>query len=74
MTARPKVTFCTREYRFAHGRLPRGRGGWLFRIPGISELHSFAGTYSEARQSAKVAAYRLGQAQGLSAVCVEVCS
>lgn len=30
------VTVCTHRYQIAHGKAPRGRGGWMFEVGGGS--------------------------------------
>ena len=50
------ITFSTREYEFAHGREPRGRGIWGFTFGDANEppwLTPRAMTYTEARKWAR---------------------
>lgn len=53
-----KIEFSTREYEFAHGKLPRGRGHWAFEcVELFDELYWVHGdgmglTYAEAKREA----------------------
>jgi len=69
---RHAVEVLTDAYWRSHGRGPRGRGGWLFRLedaagqqldaqhPIWNELYASKGTYGEAIKAAKAEARRLG--------------
>lgn len=56
--AKNLVTVDTSEYRFSHGREPKGRGCWAFsekRDPDFSnkeEVKWYSGTYTQARRQA----------------------
>ncbi len=56
--AKNMVTVDTSEYRFSHGREPKGRGCWAFsekRDPDFSnkeEVKWYSGTYAQARRQA----------------------
>jgi hypothetical protein len=53
----------TREYEFAHGKRPRGEGGWAFFFNPRAEVGTacwFTGTYAEARKAAVAEAKRRG--------------
>jgi hypothetical protein len=59
----PKIYVETDEYRFSHGRTPRGRGGWIFEIiltfsasNRRVERFEAQGTFQQARAAAKVEA------------------
>lgn len=47
--------FDTREYRFSHGREPRGRGAWAFEVNGHTVWAQKNGimsmTYTEAKKA-----------------------
>lgn len=62
----------TREYEFAHGRRPSGRGGWAFAFrrneTDMGKLFWVSGLYSEAKKQAVQEAKRRG------ALEVVVCS
>lgn len=59
-----KVEFDSAGFQFAHGRLPRGRGGWLFHPdfdvdPLDKSIISAQGTFAEAkREAARIAQER----------------
>lgn len=67
-----KVEFNDTQYRFSHGRTPRGRGSWAFEINGIDGIQfSPSMTYAEAKR------WMIGQARelvpaGVAVVTVEV--
>ena len=46
-----KVRVSTREYKNAHGKLPKGYGDWWFDICG--KRYRFNGTYSAAKKYAQ---------------------
>ena len=54
------MEFLTTDYEFAHGRKPKGRGGWYFsteRTPNFDDPNTFFsanGTYGEAKKAARV--------------------
>lgn len=56
--AKKNVTVDTSEYRFSHGREPKGRGCWAFsekRDPDFGskdEVKWYTGTYAEAKKQA----------------------
>lgn len=57
--AKKDVTVNTREYRFSHGREPKGRGCWAFsekRDPDFGsnsrDIKFYTGTYAEAKRQA----------------------
>jgi hypothetical protein len=52
----------TREFEVAHGRKPRGRGGWafFFEYGQTGEAFWANGTYAEARRAAVAEAKRRG--------------
>lgn len=63
-----QVSVNTSEYRFSHGREPKGRGRWAFsylRDPDFAsnsgEVMWFTGTYAEARKQAIAEAAANGQ-------------
>lgn len=63
-----QVRVDTSEYRFSHGREPKGRGSWAFsykRDPDYAsksgEVLWFTGTYAEARKQAIATAAANGQ-------------
>lgn len=63
-----QVIVNTSEYRFSHGREPKGRGCWAFsytRDPNFAsnsgEAMWFTGTYAEARKQAIAEAAANGQ-------------
>lgn len=63
-----QVSVNTSEYRFSHGREPKGRGCWAFsytRDPNFAsnngEVMWFTGTYAEARKQAITEAAANGQ-------------
>jgi hypothetical protein len=72
-----KIYFCTSEYEKSHGKMPRGRGGWIFaaeRNP-QSDRMIFTGsnlTLTEAKKeaAAKLTAHNL--ALGVEADVVEL--
>ena len=50
-----QVVVSTREFEMAHGRSPRGRGGWAFFFDGATRVEEavwFNGLFSEARRQA----------------------
>lgn len=67
-----RIRFETMKYECSHGKLPRGRGQWVFRIVGQPGLWWSEGcvTYSEAKKQVRKKAQTLGL-DGL--VFVEVC-
>jgi len=42
------IRFSVNGYRFAHGKLPRGKGHWAFEFEG--ETYWFNGTYTEGKK------------------------
>lgn len=50
----------TSEYRFSHGRAPRGFGVWIFQIGNQQESTWLRGTYTETRKAAKRLAHAMG--------------
>ena len=62
------MEFYTDEYEFAHGRAPRGRGGWAFVPADKASLPNYldyvfwapSGTYREAKAAAKAHFSALG--------------
>lgn len=53
--SKSQVTVDTSEYRFSHGREPKGRGSWAFsekRNPNYKEVKWYDGTYVQARRQA----------------------
>lgn len=63
-----QISVNTSEYRFSHGREPKGRGCWAFsytRDPNFAsnsgEVMWFTGTYAEARKQAITEAAANGQ-------------
>ena len=58
-----RVEVNTSEYRFSHGREPRGRGLWCFALSGYmkgTEFTEHNGTYSEAKAKAVREARAIG--------------
>jgi hypothetical protein len=59
-----KIEVDTSEFEFAHGKKPRGRGGWAFgftRRATLEDLYwTHNATYSEATKLAKAKARELG--------------
>ena len=49
------------EYRFSHGKEPRGRGHWMFEMGGVSGPYSFNGSFADARKAAQREAVNRGQ-------------
>lgn len=52
-----RVEVSTKAFEFAHGRSPRGRGGWLFDFAHSAtnedvEAKNFNGTFQEAKRDA----------------------
>ena len=49
-----RQTINTSNYRWAHGREPRGRGRWMFEMTTSAgqEMFCHTGTYTEARTAA----------------------
>lgn len=51
-----RVEVSTTDYRFSHGREPRGRGDWAFFFEGEAEPRFFRGSFAEAKKQAEAAA------------------
>jgi hypothetical protein len=48
-----KATFHTEQYRFSHGKAPRGTGRWMFEFsdrPDSTRFTTVFGTYTEAKK------------------------
>ena len=50
----------TTEFQFAHGRMPRGRGRWMFAFGRGEATFAAEGTFAEARAAAVREARRVG--------------
>lgn len=46
-----KIYFSDKEYKFEHGKAPRGYGWWLFKFEGYEFSHS--GTLTEAKKKCR---------------------
>ena len=46
-----KIEFSTRDYEWAYGKQPRGRGWWWFTFEGYE--YSTCGTFTEARKACR---------------------
>ena len=74
---RVTVDFDTTQYEFAHGRQPRGRGGWAFQEGdrrSTSPLFWANGTYSEAKRQAREHFTAMARAAEATYVQVQVCT
>ena len=50
------INFSDTEYRFSHGKAPKGRGWWLFQIGPDNDMSKWFGagwTLAEAKKAAK---------------------
>jgi hypothetical protein len=52
------MEFNTSEYRFSHGKEPRGTGSWAFStvkapVAGVNEIFWFNGSYGDAKKAAR---------------------
>lgn len=47
-----RIEFVDREYRWSHGKAPRGWGWWLFTFEGCHEFNT-TGTLTEAKKDCK---------------------
>lgn len=61
------IRFDTSEYRFSHGREPRGFGVWIFQIGNSVDSTWLRGHYRQAKAAAKRLAHEIG------ATFVKVC-
>ena len=66
-TTKSQVNVSTSDYRFAHGKEPRGFGGWYFDFGNLTESSPKV-TYSDAKKWAVNRACELGVTR------VKVCS
>lgn len=66
------VQFTTSEYRFSHGREPRGYGAWAFEINGGAPVFAPASTLAAAKTWAKEQARATAPA-GTGALLIKVC-
>lgn len=60
-----QITVKTSQFEFAHGKKPRGQGGWFFNFPHVNQGSENAtffvnGTYGDAVKKAKARAAELG--------------
>jgi hypothetical protein len=63
------VDVSTRQYKFAHGKLPRGVGNWAFAFAGRPRLIVWvSGPYGQAKRTA------VAEAKKLNVQLLEVCS
>lgn len=60
MAPRSKTEVRTEQFEFAHGRRPRGRGIWAFRLTGRPDPFWATGTYTDAKRAAQDEAARIG--------------
>lgn len=49
---RNEIEVVTSQYRFSHGKEPKGRGLWLFCFVGSKDVFEFNGSYGEAKRAA----------------------
>jgi hypothetical protein len=54
------ITVNTTQFEFSHGKAPKGRGSWAFKLGARAELFWHNGTFTEARKAAKAEARRVG--------------
>ncbi len=64
--------FSTREFRFSHGKEPRGFGGWAFSIEGSEPVWAPSSTYADAKKWARAKAREMAPADFTGAVRIEV--
>jgi len=63
-----QVRVSTRDFRFAHGKSPRGLGGWFFEFGNVFVERAPRGSFTEAK------AWAVNRAVQLGTTSVEVCS
>ena len=64
------IEFTTREYQWVHGRMPKGRGWWMFKFEGYNFEH--IGTLTEAKKACKEYIKKLAPVDYVGIVYVNV--
>lgn len=68
--AAPTPEVFTTDYQFAHGRMPRGRGGWAFFMGSRHDMDTIFWTPSMTYAEAKALAIQEGKRQGVTFIHV----
>lgn len=66
--------FNTRDFRFSHGKEPRGHGSWAFEIVGRETVLAPTSNYAAAKKWAIAEAKKLAPAGYAGIVHINVCS
>lgn len=68
------VYFDASPYKRSHGKAPRGRGNWAFRIEGVAEIFFANGLLMDAKSQARAKALEIeaAQARGDAIVYVDI--
>lgn len=74
MASKMTVRFDDREYRFSHGKAPRGYGSWAFQVDGTIHWAPAPSTLAAAKVWMKNHLKTLAPADFRGAVTVEVCT
>lgn len=64
------IEFTTRDYQWAHGRMPKGRGWWMFEFEGYNFEHQ--GTLTEAKKACREYIKKMAPADYVGTVYVNV--
>lgn len=66
--------FNTRDFRFSHGKEPRGFGSWAFEIEGHELVWAPTSTFTDAKKWARAEAKKMAPAGFAGNVTIKVCS
>ena len=65
-----RIEFTDSEYKFEHGKAPRGYGWWMFSFEGYTFEHT--GTLTEAKNACKAEVKRLAPEDYVGTVSVNI--